>query len=182
MTPAHAASAVLHHALGHGPRLGATRLVCLDGPSGSGKSTLAAAIIEATTAPVEVVAVDDLFPGWDAAADLPHRVEPVLRALAAGRQGCWRRWDWTTGRWAEWHRVRAGGLLLLEGVGAGHRGWADLTTTLAWVEAPRSMRLERGVARDDGMSERWRRWQVREDAAFAVERTRQRADLHLWTG
>ncbi len=170
---------MLEHALSRPPRLGPTRLVCLDGPSGSGKSTLAGAIAARHRA--QVLAVDELFPGWDGVAAIPRVVGALLRPMAAGGDGHWRRWDWSAGRYAEWHRVRPGGMLVIEGVGSGQRCWAPLVTTLAWVEAPRTERLRRGLLRDDGMGEHWRRWQVQEDALLTRERTRGRADLVLDT-
>lgn len=179
MSPAAAAARVVEHALSRPPSLGSARLVCLDGPSGSGKSTLVDAIVARHRA--QVIAVDELFPGWDGFAEMPRVVAALLRPMAYGGDGHWRRWDWPSGRYAEWHRVRSGGLIVLEGVGSGHRRWADLVTTLAWVEAPRAERLRRGLRRDDGMDEHWRRWLVQEDALFAREHTRRRADLVLDT-
>ena len=182
MTPGAGAARVLEHALRHPPRLGSTRLVCVDGPSGSGKSTLAAAIERTGVAATTVLATDELLPGWDGLPSLVGRLEPVLRALAAGREGWWRRWDWQADRWDAWHRVQPGSLVVVEGVGAGAPAWADLVTTLAWVEAPRGVRLARGLRRDDQMAGRWRRWQAHEDALHVAARTRARADLRLATG
>lgn len=179
MTPDAAATLVLAHALAQPPTLGACRLLCLDGPSGSGKSTLAAAVLRRT--PGQLVAVDELFPGWDGIGEIGSRVARVLTPLARGDVGLWQRYDWPTGRYAEWHHVRPGGLVVVEGVGSGHRAWSALTTTLAWVEAPRVERLRRGLLRNDGMAEHWRRWQVREDALSAREDTRARADVVVWS-
>lgn len=175
MTPSAAAARIVEHALSRPPRLGAVRLVCIDGPSGSGKTTLANAVLERT--PGQVVQVDELFPGWNGFAEIPQRVERLLGPLAAGEDGHWQRYDWLAGRFVEWHRVRPGGLLVVEGVGSWHRRWAHRTTTLAWVEAPRGERLRRGLERNDGLAEHWRRWQVQEDDLFARQRTRARADV-----
>ncbi|RLV50327.1 4-amino-4-deoxy-L-arabinose transferase [Nocardioides mangrovicus] len=165
---------MLHHALARPARLGHARLICVDGPSGSGKSTLAAAI--ARRRAVHVVHVDEMFPGWDGMALIEHRVGLLLRGLVRG-DGWWRRWDWPGDAWAEWHRVPAAGLVVLEGVGAGHRSWARWTTTLVWVEAPRAQRLVRGHERNHDMDEQWRRWQARENALFVAQHTRARADV-----
>lgn len=173
---------VLQHALSHPGRLGAARLVCVDGPSGSGKSTLAASLARAGHPPVQVLATDEMLPGgWGGLPGLAGRVRPVLRALASGRDGWWRRWDWVADRWAEWHRVRGAGLVVLEGVGSWHPAWADLVTTAVWLEAPRDVRLARGVARDDGLAEHWRRWQVAESALHRSSLTRRHADVRLTT-
>jgi cytidylate kinase len=176
--PAAAAARVLEHALSRPPTLGHGRLVCLDGPAGSGKTTLAAAVAERT--PAHVVHMDDLFPGWAGLAQAPGLVSRMLAPLAGGQNGHYRRYDWARGAFAEWHQVRPGGLLVIEGVGSGCLPWAGLTTTLAWVMAPRGSRMRRGLDRDGHRhAEAWRRWAVQEDALFVRERTRSRAHLAI---
>ena len=142
MTPEAAATRVVQHTLARPPTLGAGRLVCVDGPAGSGKTSLADAVARRTDA--QVVHMDDLYGGWDGLLFVAGHVERLLRPLAQGLHGHWQRYDWHAGRFAEWHQVRPGGLLLLEGVGSGARAWAALTTTLVYVEAPRSVRLGAG--------------------------------------
>ena len=176
MTPEAAATRVVQHTLARPPTLGAGRLVCVDGPAGSGKTSLADAVARRTDA--QVVHMDDLYGGWDGLLFVAGHVERLLRPLAQGLHGHWQRYDWHAGRFAEWHQVRPGGLLLLEGVGSGARAWAALTTTLVYVESPRSVRLRRGLDRDgDEQAEHWRRFMVQEDLLLSRERTRARAHL-----
>lgn len=178
MKPGAAATRVLQHALSRPTTLGSGRLVCLDGPAGSGKTTLAAAIVERSRG--HVVHLDDLYPGWRGLPEVTGLVRLMLAALAAGRTGHYRRFDWEADAFAEWRQVPPGGLLVLEGVGSGCRAWSELTTTLAWVEAPRDVRRTRGLVRDGpDAAELWRKWAVEEDAVFARERTRTRADLSI---
>ena len=183
MKPEAAAARVLQHALSRPPTLGRGRLVCLDGPAGSGKTTLAAAIADrAAGRVVHVVHMDDLYPGWRGLAEVLDLVSRLLDPLASGGTGHFRRYDWETDTLAEWHQVRPGGLLVLEGVGSGCRRWASLTTTLAWVVAPRETRRRRGLDRDGAdHADLWRRWAVEEDALFAREKTRSRADIRVRT-
>ncbi|MBJ7451459.1 MAG: uridine kinase, partial [Blastococcus sp.] len=47
-----------------GPRLGGTRLVCVDGPAGSGKTTFAGRLAAALGDDAELVHMDDLYAGW----------------------------------------------------------------------------------------------------------------------
>jgi hypothetical protein len=46
------------------------------------------------------------------------------------------------------------------------------------VEAPRTVRMARGIARDgEALRAQWLRWQQQEEAEFAGQDTRARADL-----
>jgi hypothetical protein len=158
------------------PTLGAGRLVCIDGPAGSGKTTLAGEVATLTGAPV--VHMDDLFEGWGGLPQVTAQLDSVLRPLAEGRPGSYRRWDWFADGWAETVGVPPGPLLVLEGVGSGARGHADLVTVLAWVEVPRDLRVSRGLARDGHeLADRWEQWSVEELAHFEREGTRDRVDL-----
>ncbi|MBB3081839.1 uridine kinase family protein [Geodermatophilus sabuli] len=161
------------------PRLGRTRLVCVDGPAGSGKTTLAGGLAAELGAPV--VHMDDLYAGWTLTGAFARLAAGVLRPLAEGRAGAFHRYDWTAGRFAaEPTGVPAGPVLVVEGCGSTPRAVDPWTTLRIWVEAPREVRLARGLARDGAAYEsQWRRWQVTEAATFAAERTRERADVRM---
>lgn len=159
------------------PTLGAARLICIDGPAGSGKTTLAAAVA-ALEPTVRVVHMDDLYEGWHGLPGLADQLDGLLRPLARGATGSYRRYDWGAGAFAGTVSVAPVPLLVLEGVGCGTRRHADLVTALAWVEAPVDVRLRRGLARDgEAMRPQWLQWQAEEAAHFAREDTRRRADL-----
>lgn len=162
--------------------LGAGRLVCIDGPAGSGKTTLAAAI--AALAPeARVVHMDDLYDGWRGLPRVADQLSGLLRPLAAGEPGRYRRYDWEVGAFAETVEVGPVPLLVLEGVGSGVAAHADLITALAWVEAPTAVRMRRGLDRDgEHARPYWEQWQVDEAALFSREGTRARADLVVDTG
>lgn len=159
--------------------LGAGRLVCVDGPAGSGKTTLATAVARLEPRS-RVIHMDDLYDGWDGLPRLTDQLEPLLRPLASGAAGSYRRYDWEAGRYAETVSVEPIPLLVLEGVGSGARAHADLTTVLAWVWAPADLRLRRGLERDgSALAGRWRQWMLDEDALFVREETAGRADLFV---
>jgi uridine kinase len=171
---------VLEHAAARPATLGAGRLVCVDVSVGSGKSTLAAQLAGRTGAPV--VHKDDLFPGWDGMRCAEPQVRGLLGALAAGRTGRYRRYDWHDGDYREEHRIEPGPLLVLEGVASGSRSWAALTTTLVWVETHPDERLRRGLARDgEAVRDHWLRWMREEEALYDEQQTRARADVVLAT-
>lgn len=179
--PAEVARDVLDRVLAAPPTLGTGRLVCVDGPAGSGKTTLADAIALAAPGTL-VVHCDELLHGWSGLPGLAGSVESLLRPLAAGATGHWRRWDWHADDWAETHAVRPGGLLVLEGVGCWSPGIADLVGFLVWVEADTELRLARGIERDgEAMRPHWERWRVEEAALFEAHGTRARADLVVVT-
>lgn len=166
------------------PTLGDGRLVCVDGPAGSGKSTLASAVRTAWLRRfpgqrVEVVHLDDVYPGWDGLHEGVRRVcEQIVGPLTLGEPGRYRRYDWVTAREAEWIEVGPADLVVVEGCGSGASAYSAAITTLVWVEVPEDARLERGLARDgvDARAE-WLAWSAAEQEVFASERTRERADV-----
>jgi uridine kinase len=159
------------------PRLGRTRLVCVDGPAGSGKTTLAALLVDALGA--AVVHMDDLYAGWTLTGAFPRLAAGVLRPLAEGRPGSYRRYDWAAGRFVPAPTaVPVPDVLVIEGCGSCPRAVDPWAVLRMWVEASPQLRLIRGLARDGAALEpEWRRWQETEAAAFAAERTRERADV-----
>ncbi|WP_169738898.1 hypothetical protein [Jiangella gansuensis] len=164
------------------PRRGPTTVVALDGPAGSGKTTLAAQL-SARLDDAPVVHMDDLYPGWDGLAAAARTVaDEVLLPLAAGRQARYRRWDWYADAYAEWVDVPPAPTLLVEGCGSGSTPGAAALAMIIWLDAPHDVRQARGFARDgDGFRPHWERWARQEDALFAAERTRERADLRIAT-
>jgi uridine kinase len=173
------AEQVLQLVLGRPATLGEGRLLCVDGPAGSGKTTLAAEVA-ALHAGAAVLHMDDLYEGWGGLDRLGDQLESLLRPLAAGFSGSYRRWDWPGNAWAETVLVPPAPLVVLEGVGSGAAAHADLTTVLVWVEVPFELRMQRGLQRDGAaVAEHWRRWASDEQELFARERTRERADLVL---
>jgi uridine kinase len=163
------------------PRLGRTRLVCIDGPAGSGKTTFAARLAAALDGDVAVVHMDDVYAGWtlDGAAD--RLTACVLRPLAEVRPGAYHRYDWHAERFDEDETaVPVPDVLVVEGCGSCPRSVDAWTTLRIWVEAPAALRLARGLARDgEHVAEHWGRWQLEEAALFAAEDTRARGDLRV---
>lgn len=163
------------------PTLGAGRLLCVDGPAGSGKTTLAAEV-EGMVPDARVVHMDDLYEGWDGLPTVGAQLEGLLRPLASGAPGTYRRYDWLAGAYAETVTVGPVPLLVLEGVGSGSSAVADLVTVLVWVEAAHDVRMRRGIDRDGAsFAPHWDAWAAQERVVFAAERTRDRADLVVTT-
>jgi hypothetical protein len=174
-------AALAEEVLSAPPRLGATRLVCIDGPAGSGKTTFAGRLTGVLGADAVLVHMDDLYAGWTLTGSVARLSAGVLRPLADGVPGAYHRYDWGAGRFDPGPvPVPAAPVLVVEGCGSGARALAPWTTLLVWVEAPSALRLERGLARDGAALEgHWRRWQRTEAAAFVAEDTRARARLRV---
>lgn len=163
------------------PRLGAVRLVCIDGPAGSGKTTFAEHLAAALGPDAVVLHMDDFYAGWTLEGAPARLIEGVLLPLTAGRAGAFHRYDWAAGHFcADPTPVPPASVLVVEGCGSSPRAVDPWTTLRIWVEAPPELRLARGLARDGAVLEsEWRAWQRTEAAEFAREGTRARADLRV---
>ena len=161
------------------PRAGRTRVLAIDGRGGSGKSTLAGRLAALLDAPV--LHMDDLYPGWDGlAAAGPLLRQWVLEPLARGESGRYPRYDWGRDAYAEWTEVPASDALVVEGCACGSQVVAPYLSLLLWVDAPPSVRFDRGMERDgEAFRPHWERWARQEDALFAAENTRERADYRI---
>lgn len=162
-------------------RLGAVRLICVDGPAGSGKTTFAGRLAATLGDAAHLLHLDDLYAGWTTTGSAARLAAGVLRPLAEGRPGGYHRYDWAAGRFAaDVTTVPVPDVLVVEGCGSSRRALDPVTTLRLWVEAPAGLRLTRGLERDGAaMAEAWHRWQRAEAALFAAEATRERADLRV---
>ena len=147
--------------------------ILIDGRSGSGKTELAA-LIAARWPDVQLVRLDDVYPGWDGLeAASRHVAESVL-----GAQPRWRRWDWAADAPAEWHDLHPNRPIVVEGCGALSRANRRLANLGVWVELDDVRRKERALARDGALYEpHWDRWAAQEDAFLQRERSPELADV-----
>ena len=66
---------------------------------------------------------------------------------------------------------------------SGLRLSAPALSVAVWVDAEHDLRMARGLARDgETYRPHWQRWAVQEQAHFSADRTRDRADVRVWTG
>ena len=160
------------------PRLGGTRLIAVDGRSGSGKSWLAGRLAAPLGAPV--IHMDDLYPGWDGPAPAAGALADwVIEPLARGAPARWRRFDWDSMSYAEWHRTEPADVVVLEGSGSIRSALAGVYAARIWVEAPAAARRQRQRARPDwdAYEPHARRWAELEEQLYATEHTRQHCDV-----
>ena len=115
--------------------------VGIGGRGGAGKSTLARSVPNAA-----VVGTDEF---WDGSGfDLDRLRREVFEPLAAGEVARFASFDWEAQEPRGERLVEPTGLVVVEGVCALHRMFRDDYDLRIWVEAPRDVRLARGVARD----------------------------------
>lgn len=162
------------------------RCVLIDGRAGSGKSVLAGRT--ATRIGAQLLALDDLYPGW---RGLAAGSATVSRAL---REGGYRRYDWASEQFAEWVPFESDAPLVIEGCGAitrenlsAAKRWARKQSTkelrgpldepvhelqlvqAIWLEAPEPLRRARALGRDGEIfAPHWREWATQEDAHFEL--------------
>lgn len=152
----------------------------VDGRSGAGKTTLAALLQARWPGEVDVIAMDDVYPGWDGLAAASRTLEErILRPRAAGQMGEWELWDWERGVADGARRVPPGRALIVEGMGAVTRMTASFADVTVWLDGPVELRRARALGREDGASyePHWERWAAQERAHVAAHDPRSLADL-----
>lgn len=156
--------------------------ILIDGRSGSGKSTLAERLRDAwprDDGAVRVIALDELYPGWDGLAAGSEIVrEGILDPLSRGAEGAYHRWDWAAGEPGERVRVAPDRALIVEGAGALTSAARELVDLAIWIDAPERSRKRRALDRDgDGYAPHWERWAAQERAHIAAHAPASLADL-----
>ncbi|MEU8777166.1 uridine kinase [Streptomyces sp. NPDC048606] len=173
-------------------------LVGIDGPGGTGKSTLAALLAAHLPDPV-IVHIDDFYlPAGDRPArsdtrsaadavsvaanfDLARLDQQVLRPAVAGLPMRYQRYDWDNDRLGDWTELAPLTPLIVEGVHALHADLRHAYTHTIHCQAPRDVRLNRGLARDgEEARTTWEdEWMPAEDAYLAAHLPHRHADTLL---
>jgi uridine kinase len=166
-------------------------LVCVDGPGGSGKSTLARGLAAASD-DVQLVHVDDFYrPSSERHAgsvaerpiggdfDLDRLRSEVLLPLRAGLPASYHVYDWATDRVSSHTMGVTKPIVVVEGVYSFSLPLAGLFDFSVWVDCPRDIRLQRGLARDgEAARTRWEQdWMLGEEQYIQRERPRDRVAL-----
>jgi uridine kinase len=153
-----------------------TSIVAVDGLAGAGKSTFARRLAAALGG-APIVPTDD-FASWDEPLDWwPRFVEQVLEPLARNEPARYVTSSWGPGHEQREVEVRPASFLLVEGVGSTRRAFRPFLAYTVWVEAPRELRLGRGLERDgEDARPLWEAFSAAEDEYAATERPREAAD------
>ncbi|MGV8912384.1 MAG: ATP-binding protein [Rhodoglobus sp.] len=135
----------------------------IDGRSGSGKTELGRAMA-AKWPSVQLVKLDDFYPGWDGLDAASAMVPQILRSLR------WQEWNWVTNEAGRWHELDSNRPIVIEGVGAVSRASAPLADHTIWVELDDATRKKRALDRDgDSYAPHWERWAQQERQFIARE-------------
>lgn len=153
------------------PSAGDTILVGVDGFSGAGKTALSEVL--GRREGIQVVSIEEFYPGWDGLAQGPARaVDGLVEPLRDRRTPRWRSWDWEHDReGAETERPLPGPVVVLEGCGAGARVLRAHQALTMWVDAAPQERERRLREREDWpLYAPYREaWQHREQALAVQE-------------
>lgn len=158
---------------------GAHLIVLIDGRSGAGKTTLARVLRERWRGPVHVVALDDVYPGWDGLAAGAETVRTeILAPLAEGRDAHWRGWDWVGQKPGAERVTRADAPVIVEGCGVLTPESSRVAAIRVWMRSPTQSRRDRALARDgDAYRPHWERWAAQEDRHLALDRPAELATI-----
>lgn len=156
----------------------------IDGPSGSGKTTLASEIAKHWNSAVklQVVHMDDLYPGWDGLAAGTETASAMLNERAEGQDTHWQRYDWNAEAFQEWHSVDAREPLLIEGCGSMFSGSETLSQVRIWLDAETELRRHRALSRvGENFEEHWTQWDAQFENFLSVHNPRALATLEVFT-
>ena len=141
-------------------------IVLVDGRSGSGKTELARAMVEQKPE-LQLVRMDDLYPGWSGLDAGSQFVHDFVITAAVRR---WQRWEWAENAPAEWHVLDQNRPILIEGCGSLSRANRALAAYTVWVELDAQTRRERVRERDgDTWDDQWDAWAAQEEVFIARE-------------
>jgi uridine kinase len=166
---------------GRPPRLGAVRLVAVDGPSGAGKTVFAERLARRLDAPV--VHTDDLLDGWGDQFTFWTRLhDKVLQPLRDGRTAEYQRYQWERAEFeGEPVRIEPSGVVVMEGVSSARRVIRPELSLAVFVTAPPQLRWTRVLVRDGTADVAFpaylERWRAAEDRHFAADGTAEYSEI-----
>ena len=166
------------------PKVGGTLFIAVDGHGGSGKSTLATWLGEKLNA--QVVRTDD-FASWDNPINWwPVIIERIFEPIQSGAKTL----SYPRSQWWENHQPEpvvdqpVTDIMILEGVSSSRKEFRDFMSLSIFVDAPKEVCLQRGVARDTGtgknteeLTEIWNKWFEEEEKYIARDDPKSHADI-----
>ena len=165
--------------------------VLIDGRAGSGKSLFANTLLEKFFSEHDfqpkLIAMDDLYPGWEGlAAGSSYLLQQILLPRAGGQKASWQIWDWKTNQRGGndagngMRLMEPGTQLIVEGCGSISTNTAPLASLRIWIESPMEIRKVRYSNRDGGMfDEYFGIWSAQEDEFYKTHKSIQLADIRI---
>jgi hypothetical protein len=154
-------------------------VVLIDGGAGSGKTTLARQLADHWPASgvVQVVGLDELYPGWGGLAAGAKAVPDLIRGTG------FRTWDWRRSAPGDWRRLDPAQPLIVEGCGAITVASRALAGLAVWLEVDEAARRHRALARDGAeFASHWDDWAAQEAVHWLSDQPRALADHILSAG
>ena len=151
-------------------------VVLIDGGAGAGKSTLARQLGEHWPEPrgVQVVSLDELYPGWGGLATASLAVPDLIRGTG------FTTWDWRRNAPGRNRELDPSVALIVEGCGALTPASRALAGLAVWIELDAAARRDRALARDGAaFAAHWEEWAAQEAAHWRADRPWELADLIL---
>lgn len=149
-------------------------VILIDGGAGSGKTTLAQEIAADWPGKIELVSLDELYPGWQGLARGSAEVLRVIRGSG------FTTWDWAHGRPGPRRSLNRSLPLVIEGCGAITEANRALAGLALWVELDEQLRRRRALARDGAVfASHWDEWAAQEISHWQEHRPWLLADLVL---
>jgi hypothetical protein len=149
-------------------------VVVIDGGAGAGKSTLARQLAAHWPTPgaVQVVSLDELYPGWGGLAAASLAVPDLIRGTG------FHAWDWDRNAPGAFRPLDPAAALIVEGCGALTPASRALAGLAIWIELDEATRRTRALDRDGAEFEgHWDEWAAQEAAHWRDDRPWELADL-----
>jgi uridine kinase len=191
---------VVEELLANPPRCGKTHIIAIDGPAGAGKTTLANALSLALKVHrnVNLIHLDEIYAGWDLALTpvLTEALSKILESVSSGNPAINTQYNWPLQQFTSTLEIAPSDVVIIEGVGSAQRVVRERATMTVWLDVDPHTGLERVLQRDidprtglepvlqrDGRAirEQMHLWQVREQAHFLADATRENVDFILST-
>ena len=163
-----------------------TLLIGIDGVGGAGKTTLAEYLKE-NLAGVSIVQLDDFYSPELNRANRNQVLEQVLLPLENNAEAKYQIFDWRSNALTDWHTIKSGGIVIIEGVSALHSDFAEKYDFRIWISCSPEVGFSRGIERDkirDNVdnTDKWRNiWMPQEKEYIESQQPQLRADYILTT-
>ncbi len=143
-------------------------IIAVDGRSGTGKTHLSLELAEwlqAQGRSIDVLHLDELYPGWHGLhTGLETYTQQLLPALARDGHITWTPWNWYTSRHDAPRTLGPADVIIIEGVGAGHPAARPFLAGTLTLMLDTATRKNRALTRDGATyAPHWDTWAAQEE-------------------